>query len=71
MGQGWFWTWTVHEILEYGNSVSISSAELFLYYAYSWCNGMAYCYLIIIVALLFSTYNQFKCFGHTLHVYKQ
>ena len=44
-------------VLEYGNLVSISSAELFLYYAYSWCNGTAYCYLIIIVALLFSTYN--------------
>ena len=44
-------------MLEYGNSVSISGAKSFLYYAYSWCNGTSYCYLIIIVALLFSTYN--------------
>ena len=56
MAQMWM-LWHKWSVLEYGNSVSITGAKLFLYYAYSWCNGMAYCYLIIIVALLFSTYN--------------
>ena len=44
-------------LLEYGNSVSISGAELFSIMLTHWCNGTAYCYLIIIVALLFRTYN--------------